>query len=150
MMAWSVIKNNMQERRGSATVLDEIVNRGNDTIIIDVLVEDDSMKRIIFAKEANDIQALAVVLRWQPEWSLGMLPGHWLWCLQAKACCIGIGKFNFAAFFALLQKCQMLLALLVFFWVGRLGWTLNNTLEAISGFTESAANCLGADGQFFF
>jgi len=131
-------------------VLDEIINRRNDTIIIDVLVEDDTMKRIIFAKEAKDIQALAVVLRGQPDWSLGMLPRHGLWSLEAKACCIGICNLNFAALFALLKECQTLLASLVFFWVGCLGWAFDNTLEAVSGFTESAANCLGTDGQFFF
>ncbi|MBD1208352.1 MAG: hypothetical protein H9535_07980 [Ignavibacteria bacterium] len=43
MMDWSVIKNNMQAFQGSATVLDEIINHGNDTIIIDVLLEDDSL-----------------------------------------------------------------------------------------------------------
>lgn len=43
----------MQEFQGSATVPDEIINHGNDTIIIDVLVEDDSMKRIIFCERSQ-------------------------------------------------------------------------------------------------
>lgn len=103
----------MQWQRAFSTIPNIVVNRSNNTIIINGLLKDNRFKCIVFPQESKDIQAFTMSLRLKPNWMLRMLPCHWLWRLEAKARSISICKFNLTKLLAAFKFCQMLLALLV-------------------------------------
>jgi hypothetical protein len=144
MVARRIINDKMQAKRILGAMPNVVVNRRNDTIIVDGLVKDHGFKSIVFAQEPKDIPAFSVVMRGEMKRVFGMLPRHCLGGLKTKACRICVGKFYLSSFFAAFEFCQMLFAPLVCFRLWRIQRTLDHTLKAIPSFTKAAAHGLFA------
>jgi hypothetical protein len=150
MMTGRVIDENMQGFRVFGAMPDVAVGRCDDTIIIDRVLKDERLEVIIYAKEAKDIQAFVVVLGFEAYRSFRMLPCHWLRCMEAEACRIGICEVNLSTSFASFEIRDMLLAPLVVLGVRCFCRTFDNPFKAVSGFAETAANTLEAQRNLFF